>query len=132
MAKLTEEMKEIIDRIRFCNAATASRDGVPNVSPKGSIMWLDDETLAFGEFGSIHTRENLKENPRIAISIVEPERSRFFQFKGTAELLRTGEKYRTVADRALAKAKGQGIELPDPTNAVVIHIEEIRAFPPLE
>ncbi len=131
MAKLTDEIKELIDQVRFCNAATANREGVPNVSPKGSIMWLDDETVAFCDFMSVHTRENLRENPRIALSLVEGERSRFFQLKGTAELLSTGETYRKLADRAKGKAKAkQGLELPDPVNAVVIRVEEIHSFPP--
>lgn len=131
MPILTQEIKELIDRVRFCDAATANRDGVPNVSPKGSIMWLDDDTLAFCDFRSVHTRENLKENPQIAVSIVDAERGRFFQLKGTAELMATGDMYRKIADRALAKAKErQGLELPDPTNAVVIRVTEAFAFPP--
>lgn len=132
MAKLTQEMKDFIDRVRFCNAATANREGIPNLSPKGSIMWLDDETIAFGEYGSVHTRENLKENSKIAVSVVDVQPTpRFFQFKGTAKLMTSGEAYRAVADRAKAKAKTRsGRELPDPTNAVIIHVEEIFAFPP--
>ncbi|MFQ5665562.1 MAG: pyridoxamine 5'-phosphate oxidase family protein [Candidatus Binatia bacterium] len=130
MARLTQEMKDLIDRVRFCNAATASRDGLPNVSPKGSIMWLDDETIAFCDFRSIHTRENLKTNPQIAVSIVDGDHGRFFQLKGTAELLGAGEMYRKIATRALAKAKQrQGLDLPDPNNAVVIHVQETYRFP---
>jgi predicted pyridoxine 5'-phosphate oxidase superfamily flavin-nucleotide-binding protein len=130
MAKLTQEMKEFIDRVRFCNAATANLSLIPNVSPKGSIMWLDDETIAFGDYGSVHTRENLKESPKIAVSVVDTQPTRCFQFKGTAELLTSGEVYRKVADRAKAKAKERtGRQLPDPTNAVIVHVEEIFAFP---
>lgn len=133
MAKLTQAMKEFIDRVRFCNAATASRRGIPNVSPKGSIMWLDDETIAFGEYGSVHTRENLRESPKIAVSIVDTQPTCFLQFKGTAELLTSGDVYREVAERAKAKAKERtGRVLPDPTNAVIVHVEEIFAFPPVE
>jgi uncharacterized protein len=133
MATLTQQMKDLIDRVRFCNAATANRDGIPNLSPKGSIMWLDDETIAFGEYDSVHTRENLKENSKIALSVVEVQPTRFFQFKGTAQLVTGGEVYRQVAERAKNKAKERsGRELPDPTNAVIVHVEEIFGFPPID
>lgn len=134
MATLTTEMKEFIDRADFCNAATASRQGVPNVSPKGSIMWLDDETIAFSDWGSIHTRENLKENPKIAVIVVDATKGqppRFIQFKGTADLASSGDRYREVADKARNKVKEKtGQEFPDPANAVVIRVEEIFVFPP--
>jgi predicted pyridoxine 5'-phosphate oxidase superfamily flavin-nucleotide-binding protein len=129
MAKLSQAHKDFIDQGEFCNAATANRQGVPNVSPKGSIMWLDDETIAFCDWGSVHTRENLKENPKIAVSIVNPKapETRFLQFKGTADLASSGERYREVADKAKSKIKQK---LPDPTNVVVIRVEEIFSFPP--
>lgn len=134
MAKLTSEMKEFIERADFCNAGTANRQGVPNVSPKGSIMWLDDETIAFCDWGSIHTRENLLENAKVAVSVVdskaEPKQTRFIQFKGTADLASSGERYREVVDKARIKIRQRGHELPDPTNVVVIRVEEIFVFPP--
>ena len=130
MAKLTDEMKQLIDRVRFCNVATASHEGAPNVSPKGSIMWLDGETIAFCDFMSPHTRENLQVNSKIAVSVVDPDGKQFFQFKGTAELLAAGDLYRKVADRAKDKAKKHNRELPDPTNAAVVRVEEIYSFPP--
>jgi len=87
MAKLKAEMKEIIETAQFCNAAMVDRQGLPNVSAKGSIMWLNDETIAFGDWDSIHTRQNLQENHKIAISIVNPQAAtaRFLQFKGTVD-----------------------------------------------
>lgn len=131
MSVLTQEMKELIERVRFCNAATASRDGQPNVSPKGSITWLDDATLAFCEYNSIHTRENLKQNPQIAISLVDPQKLLFMQFKGKAELTTEGEQYKKAVERARAKSRSHGgPELPDPTNVVLIKVAEVHRFPP--
>ena len=131
MAKeLTDEMKQLIESVRFCNVATASGDAAPNVSPKGSLMWLDNETIAFCDFMSPHTRENLKANTKVAVSVVDPDGKQAFQFKGTAQLLTSGDLYRKVADQAKAKAKKGGRELPDPANAAVIRIEEIFAFSP--
>ena len=46
---LTPDMKRIIEEQRLGFVATASLDGTPNVSPKGTFAVLDDQTIAFGE-----------------------------------------------------------------------------------
>ena len=71
IAKLTEEMEDLIERQRICFVATADQRGRVNVSPKGSIFVVDDETLAFADLYSQKTRANLKVNPNIALAIVD-------------------------------------------------------------
>ena len=34
---LTDEMKEMVERLRLCYVATVTPDGKPNMSPKGSL-----------------------------------------------------------------------------------------------
>lgn len=46
MGILTAEMKAAVDDIRLCFVATASSDGMPNVSPKGSLTVWNDDHLA--------------------------------------------------------------------------------------
>jgi predicted pyridoxine 5'-phosphate oxidase superfamily flavin-nucleotide-binding protein len=69
---LTMDMKRIIREQRLGFVATASLDGTPNVSPKGSFAVLDDQTIAFGEIRSPGTIRNLKANPRIDVNFVDP------------------------------------------------------------
>ena len=47
--RLTDEMKEIVERLRLCYVATVTPDGKPNLSPKGSLKVWDDETVVFAE-----------------------------------------------------------------------------------
>ena len=35
--RLTDEMKEMVERLRLCYVATVRPDGKPNLSPKGSL-----------------------------------------------------------------------------------------------
>ena len=48
MAKLTDEMKTMLER-QLAIVATASKDGAPNVGPKGSLYAVDEETLVYSE-----------------------------------------------------------------------------------
>ena len=42
---LTPDMKRIVEEQRLGFVATAAADGTPNVSPKGTFIVLDDETI---------------------------------------------------------------------------------------
>jgi predicted pyridoxine 5'-phosphate oxidase superfamily flavin-nucleotide-binding protein len=98
MGILTTEMKAAVDDIRLCFVATVSRDGTPNVSPKGSLAVWDDDHLAFANIASPQTMKNLKDNPKLEINTVDQISRRGFRFKGTAEILKSGEIFDHVAN----------------------------------
>jgi predicted pyridoxine 5'-phosphate oxidase superfamily flavin-nucleotide-binding protein len=93
MVKITDEMKEFIKEQKISYVATANKKGLPNISPKGPLRVVDDKTLAFADLFSKKTRNNLKDNPWIAVSVVNVERKEGFQFRGKAEVLTQGPLY---------------------------------------
>jgi predicted pyridoxine 5'-phosphate oxidase superfamily flavin-nucleotide-binding protein len=121
MGKLTQEMKDLIETQRVCFVATADKNGRTNVSPKGSICVVDDETLAFADLYSQKTRSNLMVNPNIALAIVDLKALRGYQFKGKAQLLEEGNIYNDV----VCYLQTLPMKLPDPQYVVKIKIEEI-------
>ena len=118
MAKLSGEMKAMFGK-QLAVVATASKDGTPNVGPKGSIHVVDDETLACSESTGEKTLRNLKENPKVAVMVVDRENRDGYQIKGTAELLTSGNFFEQMAKRQEERKK------PLPKCAVKIKIEEI-------
>lgn len=125
MAKLTAEMKEFIEGIKLCVAATADKDGMPNASFKGSLQVLDDEHLVFADIFSAKTRKNLQENNKICIVVGNHKKMVGYQFKGEAELLDQGELY----DKVCAAVEGLNLNLPKPTYVVKTKITEIYPAP---
>jgi len=121
MAKLTGEMKDLIESQKLSFVATADSKGRTNVSPKGSIYVVDDETLAFADLYSQKTRANLRVNPNIAIAVVNARALKGYQFKGTAELLEEGNIYNDV----VCYLQTLPMNFPDPQYVVKIRIEEI-------
>jgi uncharacterized protein len=81
---LTPDMKRIIEEQRLGFVATADPNGTPNVSPKGTFVVLNDETIAFGEIRSPGTIRNLRANPRIEVNFVDPFVRKGYRFSGTA------------------------------------------------
>jgi uncharacterized protein len=87
---LTADMKRIIDEQRLGFVATAAPDGTPNVSPKGTFIALDAQTIAFGEIRSPGTLRNLRANPRIEVNFVDPFVRKGYRFAGTAVVVERG------------------------------------------
>ena len=118
MARLTGEMKAVFEK-QLAVIATASKDGTPNVGPKGSMHVVDDETLAYAEGTGEKTLRNLQENPKVAVMVVDRENANGYQVKGTAELLNSGNFFEQMARRQEERKR------PPPKCAVKIKIEEI-------
>ncbi|MFH1624319.1 MAG: pyridoxamine 5'-phosphate oxidase family protein [Pseudomonadota bacterium] len=121
MGQITDEMKQLIEQVRLSYVATAGKDGKPNVSPKGSIAVLDDETLVFADLYSEKTRKNLLENPQVAIDVLNVEARKGFQFKGRVELLQDGPIYDKVAENLKQKMP----KLPPPKYVVKVKVAEV-------
>jgi predicted pyridoxine 5'-phosphate oxidase superfamily flavin-nucleotide-binding protein len=124
MATITEEHRALIKEVGLCYVATSSAAGAPNVSPKGSIIALDDDHLAFADIMSPRTRKNLQENAKVAVFVCKPEKFQGFQFKGTAELSPEGDLY----DMLSGMIKEKKLPVPPPVNAVKIRVQEVYAI----
>ena len=101
--------------------ATASQDGIPNVSIKGSLRLLDDQHLVFSDLFSLKTRKNLKENPKVAIMVYDGESRRGYMFKGSTEQIDSGSLY----DQTVEALHKQMPQLPAPKYVVRVTVESI-------
>ena len=118
MAKLPTEIKAMFEN-QLAIVATASKDGTPNVGPKGSMHVVDDETLAYSEGTTEKTLRNLEENTKVAVMLLDRSTSEGYQVKGTAELLTSGNLFERVARRQEERKR------PRPKYVVKIRVEEI-------
>lgn len=120
MAKIPKEVQDFM-KGKMGWVATASPDGVPNATPKGSVRLIDDEHLVFADLFSRKTRENLLKNPKVAVTVIDEKSHKGFQIKGAAELLTAGELFKQVAEE-LKKAP---MKLPPATYVVKITVEAV-------
>ena len=118
MAKINNEVKALFEK-QLAVIATASKDGIPNVGPKGSMHVVDDETLAYSEGTGEKTLRNLQQNQKVAVMVVDRDKADGYQVKGVAELLTSGDLFERVARRQEERKR------PRPHYVVMIGIEEI-------
>ena len=83
---LTPEMKDLIATFPLGFVATVCPDGTPAVSPKGTILVMDDHTITYSDIRSPGTRRNLTANPAVEVNFIDPFRRVALRAKGTAVL----------------------------------------------
>ena len=99
MAVLTEEAKKALDEIRPSLVATASASGKPNVSAKGSVRVVDDETLVFADIASPRTVANVRENPQVAVICLDAQSRKGCRIWGRGEVLDSGSLFDETVER---------------------------------
>ena len=103
----TDEMRELIgsamdDRL-FCAVGTASKDGVPNISLKGSVAIYNGETLSYWERTKRSALDNVSENPNIVIFYRNPGKRINWRFHGKAAIYESGgirDKVKSITPQA--------------------------------
>ena len=121
MAKLSAEAKKIIGEFGPALIATASKDGKPNVSPKGSFRVLDDEHVIFANIASPRTMANLKQNPQLTAIMLDRSSRKGCRIWGKTEILNSGDLF----DSLSAEFAQQGMKIK---HVVRVTLEEAATF----
>lgn len=100
MIKITPVMKDLLDKALAdgtpCLIGTASKDGHPQISPKGSVAVFDDSTLCYWERSHRTSQARLAENPNVMVYYRNPARKEnpyragCIRFHGKARLVTSG------------------------------------------
>jgi hypothetical protein len=100
MGILTDDMKRVVSEQKLGFVATVSPDNTPNLSPKGTMLLLDDDHIMFGEIRSPQTLGNLKKNPAMEINFIDQFARKGYRFKGTARFIeRSSEEFAALFPR---------------------------------
>ena len=94
---ITDKMKRIVMGHPLGVVGTVNRDGTPNVSPKGTMLVIDDRTIIFGEIRSPRTLVNVRERPAMEINFVDVLARLCFRAKGKARIIpRSSDEFSTL------------------------------------
>ena len=105
MIYITDETRQLIDNAYAegapCILGTASGDGYPQISMKGSVLVFDRETLAYWERAKRSALENVGENPNVVVFYRNPEKRINWRFYGTATVYDSGAIWDNVMRRTI-------------------------------
>lgn len=96
MFVITENIKDFLNLQKLAYVATVSPDGRPNISPKGTLIGWDSETLAFADIRSPDTIKNLKDHPDVEINVIDPLSRKGFLFQGKASIVEDESVYAKI------------------------------------
>ncbi|MDZ7833693.1 MAG: pyridoxamine 5'-phosphate oxidase family protein [Desulfobacterales bacterium] len=127
MAKMTDRMKELFEKVPAAVVATATPDGEPNAVPVGAKKIIDDETILISDQFLNKTLANMKSNPRVAVSFWEGHEG--YQLKGSITIETSGKRYEETAKWVEEMGNKAGFPLKS-KGAVILKIEEIYGLAP--
>src|ERR1044071_1737571 len=101
MSEVPEGLVDLLERPLVAQVATVRPDGAPQSNP----MWFesDGEYLYFSHTTTRQKYRNVRREPRVAVSIVDPESPyRYLEVRGTVERIDddpTGARFVRLAER---------------------------------
>jgi PPOX class probable F420-dependent enzyme len=123
-SELPEGFRDLLERPLFAHLATVRPDG----SPQTSVMWFDwdGHVLRFTHTKSRQKFANIQAEPRVAVSIVDPDNSyRYLEVRGRVENIEdddaTASFYKNLQYRY-----GMDYDIPDAAERVIITIRPER------
>jgi len=120
MARITEEIKEIAAKTQGFAVATTTKDGEPHVIPVGFGKVLSDDELLLVDVFMKKTLENLKANPKVAVSLWDMGSLKGYELKGTARVETSGK----VFDEGAKMVKSLMPQL-SAKGAVIVKVDSI-------
>jgi predicted pyridoxine 5'-phosphate oxidase superfamily flavin-nucleotide-binding protein len=92
---ITETVKKLLQTREFVSVATSDLNAIPNVAPK-IIVKYDKNYLYLVDYVIGRTWENVKVNPRVAVSLMDSETLTGYVIRGPVEVITSGPEFDTI------------------------------------
>ena len=125
MISLTSEMQDSINNARDsgnpCIVATAARDGTPDLGYIGTMLTLNDSTLAYRNRGSNSTLVSPEENPKVIVIYRNAATGVGWKFRCTATEYEEGPYF----DAVNSSLSPTGSDTSHTGTVVVLEIDQV-------
>lgn len=82
--------RDLIETFPLGFVATVTEEGMPSLSPKGTFLVLDDETIAFAEIRSPQTMSNLAHQAMAEVNFIDVWKRKGVRVFGATEVIERG------------------------------------------
>ncbi len=119
---ITEGIKSFAERVGHAFVATSDAKGTPHIAAGRGVCAVDPDRLVFEAWFCRTTLQNLQENGKVAVAIVDPATGNGYQFSGRVE--KTEDT--AVIDGFLPGQEPPG--LPQVQWRLEVRVESVTAF----
>lgn len=127
MTKMPRECMDMINNAYAAAVATCSLDGTPNVVCCSMKQAYDEETIMISDQYMKKTLANLKENPKMAVTVWDEEGG--FQCKGTVIYENEGPRYEAIAAQVHDILSSMGYDFYS-KGVCWMHVDEVYSVTP--
>ena len=127
MAVLSQEVKDLFERVHDVVFTTASADAQPNACIVAMKSVIDDETIYLSDQFFNKTLANIQENAKVAVVFWEGNNA--FQIHGTATYVNEGEQFEALAAKVNAAFEAMGMPIRA-KGGVFVHVDSVYSSAP--
>lgn len=120
---LSDEIKKSMQESVLCWLATATNDGIPNVSPKEMFVSYGDDCVLIADIASPKSVRNIESNSAVCVSFVEVFKQKGFKLRGSASLIELSDSVFETLLKELHQLGGEGFPIQ---SIIKIAVEEVN------
>ena len=85
-----QKIKNLVKKVKTVYVATANKEGVPHIAAAEGMAFADGDQVVFRAWFCLKTVENLQENPKLSLGILDTETQEGYQLTGEMERIEKG------------------------------------------
>ena len=87
---ILEKVRKLAQGAKVVYVATANKEGVPHIAAEKGMAFHDEDRIIFRAWFCLKTVENLQENPKISLAVLDPKTHEGYQILGVTESVEKG------------------------------------------
>ena len=114
-------VKKLARKAKVVFVATANKKGIPHLAASEGVTFVDGDRIFFRAWFCLRTVENLRENQRLSLAILDPKTLKGFQILGEMERIEKG----AILDGYAPETEKKWVGLPQAEHQLLIRVKEI-------
>ena len=127
MAVMSQEVKDLFEKVSDVVFATADAGAQPNACIVGMKFVIDDETIYLSDQFFNKTLANIQENAKVAVVFWEGNSA--FQIHGTASYVNEGAQFEELSAKVNAAFEAMGMPIRA-KGGVFVHVDSVYSSAP--
>jgi predicted pyridoxine 5'-phosphate oxidase superfamily flavin-nucleotide-binding protein len=116
---ILQKVKKLVQQVKVVYVATADKRAVPHIAASEGLTFLNKGQIVFRAWFCLRTVQNLEENPKLTLAVLDPETQEGYQLTGEINRIEKG----AMLDGFVPGKEKRG--LPQAEHQLFIHIQEI-------
>ena len=114
-------VKKLAQKVKVVYIATADKEGIPHLAASEGMTFVDRDRIFFRAWFCLRTVENLRENPRLSLAILDPKTLEGYQILGEMEGIEKG----AILDGYAPETEKRWAGLPQTEHQLLIRVKEV-------